>query len=172
MISFVNWYRALEPTRVFCSLFACILLQIPFSGYVVLLESSFLSWSPVLFVVVFLTSGYPVFGQNRTLFCRPFWGSDTFKFRIGVLDHEVGYRGLPTWWGPGSLSLIHMSFVVLICFLLTDHTPMYIYSFVIMIGQLLCMNFTCMAIKIFDFTLLDWHGLRSFNSLGPILFWC
>ena len=50
---------------------------------------------------------------------------------------------------PGSWSLGHVPFVVLICFLATCHTDMYQHLFVLMIGQLLYKNSDCMAIKIF-----------------------
>ena len=50
---------------------------------------------------------------------------------------------------PGSWSLGHVPFVVLICFLATCHTDMYLHLFVLMIGQLLYKNSECMAIKIF-----------------------
>ena len=62
---------------------------------------------------------------------------------------------------PGSWSLGHVPFVVLICFLATCHTDMYLHLFVLMIGQLLYKNSNCMAIKIFwlDLTWLDHQWL-------------
>ena len=108
-----------------------------------------------LFVVVYLPSGSLFWVRSL----RSIWESNTSRFHLGcwISKWVTGFflwNGVPS---PGSWSLGHMPFMVLICFLVTCHTHMYLHLFVLMIGQLLCNNFVCMAIKIFwlDLTWLD-----------------
>ena len=100
-----------------------------------------------LFVVVYLPSGSLFW--VRSLWS--IWECNTSRFHLGcwISKWVTGvflWNGVPS---PGSWSLGHMPFVVLICFLVTCHTHMYLHLSVLMIGQLLCNNFVCMAIKIF-----------------------
>ena len=108
--------------------------------------------------VVYLPSGSLFWVRSL----RSIWESNTSRFHLGcwISKWVTGvflWNGVPS---QGSWSLGHMPFMVLICFLVTCHTHMYLHLFVLMIGQLLCNNFVCMAIKIFwlDLTWIDHYG--------------
>ena len=111
-----------------------------------------------LFVVVYLPSGSLFWVRSQ----RFIWESNTSRFHLGL---QVGHWGFSMKWSaqsPGQLVTgSHLPFMVLICFLITCHTHMYLHLFVLMIGQLLCNNFVCMAIKIF----LTWLDLKLCHSL-------
>ena len=118
-----------------------------------------------LFVVVYLPSGSLFWVRSQ----RSIWESNTSRFHLGcwISKWVTGvflWNGVPS---PGSWSLGHMPFMVLICFLVTCHTHMYLHLFVLMIGQLLYNNFVCMAIKNFwlDLTWLDLTWLLQVGAL-------
>ena len=121
-----------------------------------------------LFVVVHLPSGSLFW--VRSLWS--IWESNTSRFHLGCWISKW-VTGVFLWNGVSSLgswSLGHIPFVVLICFLVTCHIHMYLHLSVLMIGQLLCNNFVCMAIKIFwlDLTWLCVHSISTFRSTGTV----